>query len=100
MGYFTKYDLDILGNNDEYINHEENIIKLTNENANFNYEIKWYDHQKNMKEYSKLHPKTIFKLIGEGEENGNSWIKYFLNGKMQTCEAQITYDAFDIEKLV
>lgn len=100
MGYFTRYDLDILGNNSEYIDHEGNIIKFTNGDANFYYQIKWYDHEKNIKEYSKLHPQIVFKLFGEGEENGDSWIKYFMNGKMQICKAQITYDDFDIKKLV
>ena len=52
-----------------------------------------------MREYSKRHPKTVFKLIGTGEEAGDMWIEYYLNGKMQRTVAKIVFDDYDQNKL-
>jgi hypothetical protein len=41
----------------------------------------------------------VFELIGEGEEAGEMWKKYFKNGKLQTCKATITFDRYDESKL-
>ena len=63
------------------------------------YRCKWYEHQKHMKHFSKQFPTTLFTLSGEGEEPGDLWKKYFLNGKIQVANAKITYDKFDARKL-
>lgn len=89
---------------------EEIIAKLreTNENASYSLgedgetqdESKWYDHQPEMQAFSKQFPNWLFTLTGEGEESGNLWKKYFLNGKVQVANAIISYDKFDMNKLV
>lgn len=61
---------------------------------------KWYEHDEEMIELSLQFPQTVFCLYGEGEENGDLWYKYYKNGKMQVCEAKITYDEYDENKLV
>jgi hypothetical protein len=60
---------------------------------------KWYDHTEDMLKISKEYPEFIFKLRGEGEENGDMWVKYYKNGRYQTCEAEIFYPPFDESKL-
>jgi hypothetical protein len=62
-------------------------------------ECKWYEHEQDMRIFSKLFPEVVFTLKGEGEEPGDLWFKYFQNGKMQKAEAIITYDPFDPKKL-
>jgi len=52
-----------------------------------------------MRQYSLKHPNTLFKLSGEGEESGDIWQEYYLNGKMQLVTAQIVFDDFDESKL-
>jgi hypothetical protein len=52
-----------------------------------------------MRAFSKIYPNTLFKLKGEGEEAGDVWIKYFKNGKMQSCPAKITFEEYDENKL-
>ena len=60
---------------------------------------KWYEHEKDMRAVSSKYPETLFLLEGEGEESGDIWKKYFLNGKMQTCKSIITFEEFDKSKL-
>jgi hypothetical protein len=60
---------------------------------------KWYEHEQEVAEFSKYFPTTLFTLNGEGEETGDIWKKYFLNGKMQVAKAKILFDEFDEKKL-
>ena len=60
---------------------------------------KWYDHADDMLAISNKHPNILFKVHGEGEEVGDIWDKWFLNGKMQVCEAKIVIPDFDPEQL-
>ena len=42
----------------------------------------------------------ILSLYGNGEEDGDMWVEYFMNGKVQTEKAVITYADFDPKKLM
>lgn len=44
---------------------------------------RWYEHDVSMCALSAKYPTTIFKLHGNGEENGDLWDKYYVDGKMQ-----------------
>ena len=54
--------------------------------------VKWYEHENNIKILSERFPSVLFTLSGEGEESGDIWKKYFLNGKCQVAKAKITFD--------
>ena len=112
MGYYTNYTLKYTEDKEEddaylerlgveekevYVDHEEQLWERYY--ASFEEATKWYDWQKNMKEYSKEYPDTLFELSGEGEESGDIWRAYFKNGKMQYCQARIVFDEFDESKL-
>jgi len=60
---------------------------------------KWYNHEKDMREFSRMYPDILFILSGEGEESGDLWRAYFKNGKMQMTMAKIVYDKFDAGQL-
>ena len=47
-----------------------------------------------------MYPETIFVLEGEGEESGDIWKKYYLDGKCQTSKAEVIISEFDESKLV
>lgn len=94
MGYYTRYELSIDGAADSDRIHEEVIAESGYSNP-FEDECKWYDHEAHIKNVSARHPGVIFTLHGEGEESGDIWKKYFLNGKVQVAKAEIIIAGFD-----
>lgn len=72
-------------------------ITQTGEFANL---AKWYDWQKDVAALSAQVPGVLFTLNGKGEENGDIWRAYFLDGKVQVANAQIVIADFDESKLV
>lgn len=109
MGYYTEHELEILESEltvqDLYEKWENGEIKfegfdyaLESDGSTYT-EVKWYNHEKDMIELSKEFPTYLFKLKGEGEEAGDLWVKYYKNGKSQTCGAIITFEDYDESKL-
>lgn len=114
MGYYTQYTLQMekFDSDDKMLNEDELLpiiseLRSTYKSASyaidemgeFKEDCTWYEHEDEMKEFSKKHPTILFTLIGEGEESGDLWEKHFLNGKMQTCNATINFPPFDVNKL-
>jgi len=60
---------------------------------------KWHDHQLDMLALSNKFRSILFTLHGEGDETGDLWNEYYLNGKTQTAKARIVFDEFDPDKL-
>ena len=105
MSYNTDNHFGIYGENlsEKYIKEFRNTCEYAryafNEDGVPDQDCTWYDHEEDVKEFSKKHPEIIFELNGTGEESGDMWIKYFKNGKVQSCYAQITYEPYDENKL-
>jgi hypothetical protein len=60
---------------------------------------KWYEHEEQLRKFSTKYPNWLFTLEGKGEEAGDLWKKYFVNGKMQLAKAEIVFDKFEPSKL-
>ena len=56
---------------------------------------RWYQHEADMARISQAWPQTVFELSGQGEDAGDVWKKYFLNGRVQRAPGVITHVAFD-----
>ena len=84
------YNTDIV-----YVN---DVIDLLNFDP-FGGQCKWYDHTEDMCKISEKYQNVIFSLYGNGDEDGDMWVKYFMNGKVQYEQAVITYADFDPKKL-
>jgi uncharacterized protein YodC (DUF2158 family) len=100
MGYFTDYNLtfdDSFDCSDEVFNYIENSFKIPFSFVDNSGHVtcKWYNHASNMRIVSLKWPDILFELKGSGEENDDLWIKYFKNGKMQACYAEIVYPKFN-----
>lgn len=79
---------------DNFCNYSP-LIDFVNGNADC---CKWYEHDEDMVKLSKMFPGVLFTLRGEGEESGDLWVSYYLNGKHQLCKAEAVYPEFDESK--
>lgn len=107
MGYYTNYRLEWKPEPGES-NHEvdENVrayvikgLKLYLSDDGKMGNMKWYDWEDDMRRTSARFPNILFTLHGEGEETGDLWRAYFLNGKRQKCKAELVYPPFNREEL-
>ena len=92
MGYYTRYDLRVLKNIlEEADNSAEVIAELRKENESAEFAIdengeaqddcKWYDHEEDLKEFSKKYPEVLSELSGIGEEHEDFWKGVFQEWK-------------------
>jgi hypothetical protein len=126
MGYLTNYTMIVLNEKGtritEEIKNEENLQSIVMCPNNYLPEItdivvelkqgdrfyglltddscKWYDHEEVMKDLSKKHSHYIFMLRGEGEAQGDVWIKYFYNGRMETLKPTLRWPYFSVKEFV
>lgn len=106
MGYNTRYKLEVVddqGRGDMLIaalreSFEYAAFTLSPSGAPSE-ASSWYEHEENLREFSQNHPLCLFILSGEGEESGDIWKKYFLNGKCQKAKAEIKFAEFDPRRL-
>ncbi len=100
MGYYTWFDLDVDDCGKEAVNgHKQEIEKLSGYSGLFEEEVKWYAHERNLREHSSKYPGLLFRLSGHGEESGDIWVEFYKNGKMFRSDARIVFDAYDENKL-
>lgn len=105
MGYYTLYSLEVLNAPDPTVIIQQLRKKCDyaeaslNENGSSEERLTWYDHEADLRAFSKKHPQLLFRLSGEGEESGDARDKYFKDGKMQECRAVTTKPPFDPSKL-
>jgi hypothetical protein len=92
MGYHTNFEIsaepDVI---------DEDFEKVFLENTGYSLyrgglEGKWYKHHTDMEKISKLYPDVKFTVNGEGEENGDIWKAYYLNGKSQMCKVKTSFE--------
>ena len=110
MGYYTNYKMTVIDENGNDIDssieplfHEQELYQsgvsvqdvITQKLDAF----KWYEHDKDMREYSEVHPQYLFILDGEGEESGDIWRKFYKNGKSYEWKLEYTLPDFDPDKL-
>jgi len=119
MGYYTKFKLHmnhmpeghtVHNSEDEFMRIKLELEAITSYQFHEHRttphvldldEAKWYDHGENMKALSKKWPKILFQLDGDGEESGDVWREYWLDGKVQAAKQKSwTPPDFDPKKLV
>ena len=103
MGYYTRYELEVVEGSEELIGKFreecESAQYAFDDYGDGEEETKWYDHDDDLSAFSKKHPDALFKLTGEGEESGDMWAEYHKNGKCQRCQAIVTFEEYDENKL-
>ena len=116
MGYYTNYTVNAVDfyANDPRIYNPELLAEIKTkleEISGYSFEgnlddelytaesVKWYECEEDMNQLSLLYPSILFTVHGEGEEPGDLWNNYHLNGKIQCDVAQIKYEGFSRQKL-
>lgn len=109
MGYYTCFNLKIVDEKDVELDKPEIIKEIRgmfevaswalDEDGDSEDSCKWYEWEKDMLEVSKKFPNNIFRMSGDGEESDDKWIVYIMNGKIQHCPVQISYDPLDLSKI-
>ena len=62
-------------------------------------DMKWYEHESDLRSLSIQYPEVLFTLNGTGEVSGDIWVKFFKYGKMQHSKAEVVLDEIDANKL-
>jgi hypothetical protein len=103
VGYYTRYELHIveIGKEDmsAILNDELYDVPVSAFVDGSADDYKWYQHEDEMRAFSKKYPTALFQLSGIGEEKGDYWFKYFKAGKMQKCPGRVVYAEFDPKKM-
>jgi hypothetical protein len=108
MGYNTKFDLDVIGRESDPVELNRWYEDLNDDKTFGDYELplnsdewdsmKWYCWEADVKVLSKEYPNVLFVLSGEGEDSGDIWRAYFMNGEVQEVQARIVFDEVDFSK--
>lgn len=122
MGYYTDFSLDvqksvqdensdIAVNKMKYIEALHNIVEaLHNFDEDSKYaldekggtleSVKWYSYQESLLKFSKFFPDWVIILSGVGEEVGDFWREYFLNGKSIRVKGEVVFEEPDLKLLI
>lgn len=112
MGYYTCHCLEV--KTADNLGPHPNALAIlaqfrrTNENAAYaldaegstESDAKWYDHDTELKEFSRSYPDALFVLYGDGESGEDFWYSYFRDGKVQNAPVRLEFDEFEESKLV
>lgn len=71
----------------------------TEEYTVFQEEVKWYECDEHMIEFSAMYPEYTFIIEGMGEEPDDRWISYFKDGKTHKDHMIMRFPDFDPETL-
>jgi len=56
---------------------------------------KWYEHDQDMLRLYLEFPDALLELQGEGEEAGDLWRTYYLNGRLHSVKGKVVYPEFN-----
>lgn len=73
----------------DYIEEREDMSYALTRTGETNDSCKWYEHEEHLAEMSKAIPGVVFHLTGVGEEAGDIWDAFALDGEVQKHPAQI-----------
>lgn len=113
MGYYTDFKLSVEGNGPVYDKFMQEIEGIRVARGNYDLEMpkllngyyqemKWYEHEEDMKTLSLEWPNLLFILEGDGENRGDVWKAWFRNGLMHKMEAKIVFETLqpDLDTLL
>jgi len=100
MGYYTNYSLTLDADQETYDRVVARVAEVSDYSHPFDESIKWYYWEANMRKVSLEFPGLRMTVEGEGEESGDIWVAYILDGKVHKAKAKIQLPDFDPTQLV
>jgi hypothetical protein len=108
MGYSTRFELQYDFSQSDQVELDRLIEDMNSGKTFGSHELsldfsdwesmKWYDYDNDMKELSREYPNVMLVLSGEGEEPGDLWRAWYMNGDSVEVQAVITYPEPDFTK--
>lgn len=105
MGYYTYFTLSASRVSSVKVQALQSEVDRMNifeecwDDTNWSAYAKWYDWEQDMLLLSARFPDVLFQLDGDGEESGDIWRAYFMNGKMQYESCHFFFGEFDEGKM-
>lgn len=107
MGYYTTFHLYVLKDNllTQDFSFIEDLDDL-NIDGQLYWQIKtpdacedakWYNHDSDMVEFSKMYPARTFVLFGEGESHDDQWCSIYHNGNFVTANSRTVYETVTMD---
>lgn len=85
MGYYTVYNLTkIKGSEEDFEALKKDLRETTGVDLDIDCNLKWYDHEEDLKKLSEKYPDLIIQLEGNGEDVGDYWTLRFTRGIVET----------------
>jgi hypothetical protein len=105
MGYYSNFKLEVNHPDEEDIigdllDNNEDARRALQYDGNSQEPTKWYDMDKDMKEFSKKYPEVLFEMQRQGESGGDDQCNYyFQNGKAQECWVELKFPDYNPDKM-
>ena len=85
MGYYTVYNLTkIKGSEEDFEALKKDLRETKGVDLEVDCNLKWYDHEEDLKKLSEKYPDLIIQLEGDGEDVGDNWTLRFAHGIVET----------------
>jgi len=99
MGYYTDFTLTAEAHDPaiaceaimDFAEHSNYSWDIANNEATL-HDAKFYDWVEKLEQASKRFPQVLFRLDGNGEENGDIWAAFAHNGVSERAEAKIVIE--------
>lgn len=100
MGYYTRFEIDYVGEAVEVAAAKEDLEDGDDGlGCYFEDESKWYDYDVDMRKFSLRHPNVKFIVSGVGEDFPDIWIHAFKNGKDCRKDIDIQWPTIEDDEL-
>lgn len=112
MGTLTNYKISFMHFGKNKMPREADVVNALNKINPYDFEvgedesplledffeesIKWYDHVEDMIKLSKVFPETLFILDGWGEEIGDVWREFYMDGERVVADLMFTFSDFKV----
>lgn len=101
MGYYTRFEVEVYPGDECIVSIEDTTAPFGTGCDTFEEvveghatDVKWYECQSDMEEFSKLFPTATFVITGYGEDALDIWRMHVRNGVSERYKAKMVFPEF------